>query len=142
MDELSTFVALSRTLTGIGFLANIEPKSFAETIAKDYLHRLKEAFGADFIALLTLYASKAGAPDPLAALLGDASFKERIESMAKQVVNVWMLSQYRIETAEKKGDNAPAFDAGFFDQGLIWSAIKAHPIAFSHRSHGYWTSKP
>ena len=65
-----------------------------------------------------------------------------IESMAKQVVNVWMLSQYRVETADKKGDAAPAFDAGYFEKGFIWPAIKAHPIGFSHSGHGYWTTKP
>ena len=57
-------------------------------IAKDYLHRLKEQFGGDFVALLTLYDAKSGMPDPLAALLADPTFKDSIESMAKQVVNV------------------------------------------------------
>lgn len=142
MDEFKTFIALSQTLTGIPALAAIAPKSLTETIAKDYLHRLKEQFGGDFVALLTLYDAKSGMPDPLAALLADPAFKDNIESMAKQVVNVWMLSQYRVETPDKQGDAAPAFDAGYFEKGYIWPAIKAHPIGFSHRGHGYWTTRP
>jgi hypothetical protein len=142
MDEYQTFVALSHALTGISALATIEPKSLTETIAKDYLHRLKEQFGGDFVALLTLYDAQSGMPDPLQALLADPTFKDSIESIAKQVVNVWMLSQYRVETTDKKGDAAPAFDAGYFEKGYIWPAIKAHPIGFSHRGHGYWTTKP
>ncbi|HEV8693861.1 MAG TPA: hypothetical protein VGQ93_06710 [Lysobacter sp.] len=135
MDEYKTFLALSKVLTGIDSLAD-------DTVAKDYFHRLKEQFGADFVALLTLYDSKSGMPDPLAALLADAGFKDTIESIAKQVVNVWMLSQYRVETADKKGDAAPASDAGYFEKGFVWPAIKAHPIGFSHSSHGYWAAKP
>ena len=111
-------------------------------MASDYLRRLKEEFGADFVALLTLYDSVASQTDSLSALLQHPSFKDKVESVAKQVVNVWMLSQYRVETTEKKGDSAPAFDAGFFEKGLIWPAIGAHPIGFSHRGHGYWSSEP
>ena len=142
MDEFKTFMALSQTLTGISALASVEPKSLNETIAKDYLHRLKEQFGVDFITLLTLFDSKSGLPDPLTALLTDPNFKDTTVSMAKQVVNAWLLSQYRVETPEKKGDAAPAFDAGYFEKGYIWPAIKAHPIGYSHSSHGYWTTKP
>ena len=142
MDEFKIFMALSQVLTGIDSLANLEPGSLKERMAKDYLHRLKEQFGADFVALLTLYDSKSSAPDPLKALLADASFKDSIESMAKQVVNVWLLSQYRVETPDRKGEAAPLFDAGYFELGFIWPAIKAHPIGFSHQSHGYWTVKP
>jgi hypothetical protein len=142
MDEFKTFSALSHALTGISPLATIVPKSLTETIAKDYLHRLKEQFGGDLVALLTLYDSKSGMPDPLAALLADPSFTFPIESMAKQVVNVWLLSQYRVETGSQKGDAAPAFDVGYFEKGYIWPAIKAHPIGFSHSGHGYWRTKP
>ena len=111
-------------------------------MASDYLHRLKEQFGKDFTDLLALYDSLAGQPDPLTALLQHPAFKDQTESMAKQIVNAWMLSQYRVETPQKKGDAAPAVDAGFFEKGLIWSAIAAHPIGFSHAGHGYWANNP
>lgn len=142
MDEFKVFMALSQALTGIEALGHVEPKSLLETIGKDYRHRLKEQFGADFVALLTLFDSKSTSADPLAALIGDPSFKDSIASMAKQVVNAWLLSQYRIESPGKTGDSAPAFDTGYFEKGFIWPEIKAHPIGFSHRSHGYWTKKP
>ncbi len=141
MNEFQTFKALSAALTGIVSLSTLEPNSLRETIAKDYLHRLKEQF-PDFLGLLELFDSKASTPDPLKALITDAAFKDKFESMAKQVVNVWTLSQIRIETADKKGDAAPAVDAGYFEKGFIWPAIKAHPIGFSHSGHGYWTRKP
>ena len=142
MDESKIFLALSEALTGIKGLGSPAPKSLAATMASDYQHRLKEQFGADFVALLALFDSLAPAADRLAALLAHANFKDKIESVAKQVVNVWMLSQYRVETPEKKGDAAPAFDAGFYEKGLIWPAIGAHAIGFSHGGHGYWATKP
>ena len=148
MDEIATFMALSVLLTG---LKNLEtPNPLETTMGKDYLRRLKEKFGADFTALLALFASVSAAnpPDPLAALLASAEFKGKTESMAKQVVNVWMLSMYRVEVLDvdpkkaKTGDDAPAEDAGFFEKGAIWPAINAHPIGFSHSSSGYWVVKP
>lgn len=148
MDEFATFMALSVLLTGLTALKT--PSSLQTTMGKDYLHRLKEQFGADFTALLALFtaSSTANPADPLAALLASPQFKDKTESMAKQVVNVWMLSMYRIEvidsdlTKVKKGDDAPAADAGFFEKGSIWPAIGAHPIGFSHSSSGYWAVKP
>jgi hypothetical protein len=142
MDEFKTFTALSYSLTGIPDLAAIAKGSLLSRMAEDYLHRLKEQFGADFIALLTLFDSKLGAPDPLQALLADPAFKDQTESMAKQVVHTWLLSQMRVESPGKVGDSAPAVDAGFFELGYVWPAIKAHPIGFSVQSHGYWTTKP
>ena len=145
MDEFKTFTTLSYLLTGIPDLASLAPDSLVERMARDYLHRLKEQFGADFVALLTLFDGKSGAPDPLAALVSDPTFTGQMESMAKQVVHAWLLSQIRIETfgpGGKTGDSAPAVDVGFFEKGYVWPAIKAHPIGFSHRGHGYWTRKP
>lgn len=142
MDEFKTFTALSHRLTGIAELAAISPGSLVDRMAKDYLHRLKEQFGADFMALLTLFDSLSGTPDPLAALLSSPSFKDQIKSMAKQVVHAWLLSQVRDESTGKIGDAAPAIDVGFFEKGYIWPAIKAHPTGFSHQSYGYWSQKP
>ena len=146
MDEFKTFIALSYLLTGISDLNPTKSASpLIDRMARDYLHCLKEQFGADFIALLTLYDGKSASSDPLASLVNDPAFKDQIESMAKQVVHSWLLSQIRIETfdaSNKKGDSAPAVDVGFFEKGYIWPAIKAHPIGFSHQSHGYWAHKP
>ena len=142
MDEFKTFMTLSEALLGVNPLSKIEPRSLGDTIAKDYFRRLREQFPADLVALLTLFDSKAGSPDPLKALTDDAAFKDGIASVAKQVVHAWMLSQYRVESPGKTGDAAPAFDTGFFEKGIVWGLIQAHPIGFSHRSHGYWTEKP
>lgn len=140
MNEFDAFMMLSFRLTGL--LTLQAPGSFEITMGKDYLHRLKEQFGTDFKALLDLFATVSATPDPLKALLASPQFKDQIESMARQVVNVWLLSMYRIEAPGKVGEDAPAADAGFYEKGAIWPAIKAHPIGFSHSSTGYWSKPP
>ena len=135
MDE---FLALSFLLTGLPGLQNPDPKSLTATMARDYLLQLKEQFGADFEKLLTLYRTVVTAADPLAALTTHADFKGATEFVARQVVNVWVLSQYRVEAGGKTTD----FDAGYYEKGFVWPAIKAHAIGFSHLNHGYWTAKP
>ena len=135
MDE---FLALSFLLTGLPALKKLEPQSLEATMARDYLRQLKEQFGVAFEALLVLYRSVATAGDPLTALTTHADFKDAVEFAARQVVNVWMLSQYRVDTGGKTVD----FDAGYYEKGFIWPAIKAHAIGFSHLNHGYWTAKP
>jgi hypothetical protein len=141
MDEFKTFTDLSRALTGIETLGQMTPNTLQDRMARDYLHRLKEQFGDLFLKLLELFDSKSGTASPLAELLADPGFVA-VRSMAKQVVNVWLLSQYRIETADKKGDDAPAVDAGYYEKGLIWPAIQAHPLGFSHGGYGDWAIKP
>ena len=107
-------------------------------MARDYLRLMKEQFGPGFDALLTIYRSVAGTPDPLKALLQDPRFggDPVVDTAARQIVNLWLLSQY--STAGKLPDQ----DAGFYEKGFIWPAIGAHPIGFSHLSYGYWSSKP
>ena len=107
-------------------------------MAKDYLRLLKENFGPGFDALLVLYRSVLTAGDPLKTLIEAPAFTGSVEVAAKQIVSLWMLSQYRIEESGKTID----LDGGFYEKGFAWPTIQAHPIGFSHRSYGYWATKP
>jgi hypothetical protein len=134
MDE---FLALSSLLTGLESLRKLDPLSVESRMARDYLRLMKEQFGPGFEALLTIYRSAASAPDPLQALLQDAGFKaEPVDTAARQIVNMWLLSQYG------GAGKLPDQDAGFYEKGFVWPAIGAHPIGFSHLNYGYWSSKP
>jgi hypothetical protein len=134
MDE---FLALSSLLTGLASLKKLEPLSVESRMARDYLRLMKEQFGPGFEALLAIYRKVAAGPDPLKALTQDPSFdSEPVDTAARQVVNMWLLSQYGA------AGKLPDQDAGFFEKGSVWPAIQAHPIGFSHRSYGYWSTKP
>jgi hypothetical protein len=62
------------------------------------------------------------------------AFKDN-EIVAKQIVNIWFLSQFEDEAKE-------LVDGGFYEQGAVWPLVKAHPIGFSKQLHGYWMIKP
>lgn len=132
---MQDFLVLSRLLTGLTQLATAGPQSVEVRMAQDYLRLIREQFGPGYDTLLLLFQSVAGRPDPLKSLLDDPGFQGAAEIAAKQIVNLWMLSQYT-DTAGKTADG------GFFEKGSVWAAIKAHPIGFSHRSYGYWAGKP
>jgi hypothetical protein len=88
--------------------------------------------------LLTIYRAAAPGPDPLKALVNDPGFEnsEPVKTAARQIVNMWLLSQYG------GPGKLPDQDAGFYEKGFIWPRIKAHPIGFSHLNYGYWSTKP
>jgi hypothetical protein len=134
MDE---FLALSRLLTGLSALEKLDPLSVESRMARDYLRLMKEQFGPGFDALLAIYRKVATGPDPLQALVHDPGFaSEPVDTAARQIVNLWLLSQYG------GTGKLPDQDAGFYEKGFVWPAIQAHAIGFSHRSYGYWSSKP
>ena len=142
MDSMPTFLDLSRLLTSLPLPVNAPPRSLTAIMANSYFHQLHEQFAGDFAALLDLYAASASTPDPLKSITTHVSFTGNVVSVAKQVVNVWLLSQFRVEAPGVTGDKAPAFDAGFFEQGAIWPAIGAHPIGYSSKLNGYWSREP
>jgi hypothetical protein len=133
MDE---FLALSSLLTGLASLTKLDPLSVESRMARDYFRLMKEQFGPGFESLLVLYRGVAAKPDPLSALLQDPAFKSDVETAARQLVNLWLLSQYGA------AGKLPDQDAGFYEKGFVWPAIRAHAIGFSHQSYGYWSSKP
>jgi hypothetical protein len=134
MDE---FLALSSLLTGLTSLKKLDPLSVESRMARDYLRLMKEQFGPGFNALLAIYRVAATSPDPLKALIQDPGFSaEPVDTAARQIVNMWLLSQYG------GAGKLPDQDAGFYEKGFVWPEIQAHPIGFSHRSYGYWSSKP
>jgi len=91
MDE---FLALSSLLTGLKDLRSLAPASIQSRMANDYLRLMKEQFGPGIDKLLAIYRPVANAPDPLKAVLQDPGFGGDAETAARQVVNLWMLSQY------------------------------------------------
>jgi hypothetical protein len=142
MDDTIHFMELSALLTGLYDQLLNDPDKRARSIplAEEYARRLLGTFPLKFPALLDAYKHLAEDPKPpvndvlLAKLRATQAFKDN-EVVAKQIVNVWYLSQFEDETRELR-------DGGFYERGTVWPTILAHPIGFSNQMHGYWTSKP
>jgi len=134
---MEEFLALSSALTGLEPLKTVKPLSVESRMARDYFRLMREQFGPGFESLLALYRQVAAEPDPLTALLQDPAYNEEpVNTAARQLVNMWLLSQYGAV------GKLPDQDAGFYEKGFIWPAIESHAIGFSHRSYGYWSVKP
>ena len=141
MDDTTAFVKLSALLTGQKSI--LEDEELNKPIADEYRRRLMAVFSTRLPPLLEAYKKLAAAPPPptydalLAALQATPEFKDH-ELVAKQIVNIWYFSQFKAVDDPA----APFLDGGFYEEGLVWPLIKAHPIGFSHLPHGYWTHRP
>lgn len=144
MDDKTAFMELSALLTGVYRIVN-DPEDNArfQPIADEYKRRLSAVLRDQLQKLLGAYKTLASAnPKPpindalLAKLRATQEFKDN-EFAAKQVVNVWCFSQFKAEDAD-----VPFLDGGFYEEGLAWPLIKAHPIGFSDQPNDYWTRRP
>ena len=147
MDDFTAFLELSALLTGKHELVADRPdkiKTLIEPVAREYQRRLLAVFPTKLPALVAAYINLTSAtPKPaiddalLAQLRATQEFKDN-EVVAKQIVNIWYFSQFK---PEDKAD-APTFDGGFYEKGLVWPLVGAHAIGFSSQPHGYWTKHP
>ena len=144
MDDDSAFMELSALLTGLQgpLLDDPEDRVLNAPLGNEYARRLRGAYPEKFPLLLAAYKALAMTqPKPpvddvlLATLQATQAFKDN-DVVARQIVNVWYFSQFNDESGGR------TFDGGFYEDGEVWSRIKAHPIGFSDKPFGYWTTQP
>jgi hypothetical protein len=145
MDRITAFMELSALLTGhYQIVKDPVERELSLSTADEYLRRLSGEFPERLSKLLNAYQKLVSTVPPpelndalLAKLRAEPEFAAN-ELVAKQIVNIWYLSQFRAVD----DDNAEFIDGGFYERGLVWDVIKAHPIGFSDRPHGYWVHEP
>lgn len=144
IDDDSAFMELSALLTGLygPLLGDPEDRMLNAPLGSEYARRLRGAYPEKFPPLLAAYKALASAqPKPpvddtlLTTLRATQAFKDN-EVVARQIVNVWYFSQFNDETG------ARTFDGGFYEDGEVWPRIKSHPIGFSDKPFGYWSTQP
>jgi hypothetical protein len=148
MDQRTAFMELSALLTGLYQIVNDpEDKHLNESTADGYLRVIMGEFPDYVPKLLDAYQRLASTvPKPaiddklLKKLLAEPEFSAPGQRfVAKQIVNLWYFSQFSTNENDTLGS---VVDGGFYERGLVWSLIKAHPIGYSDRPFGYWTEKP
>ena len=142
--QTPAFMELSALLTGVYRIVNDpEDKQLNQSTADEYLRRLKGEFPVPLPKLLAAYDRLASAiPKPAIddVLLGKLKTEPEFADpdvlfVAKQIVNIWYFSQFNIASGS-------TVDGGFYERGLVWPTIKAHPTGYSDQPFGYWTKKP
>jgi len=116
-----------------------------EPLAGDYWRQLFSAFPEELPRLIAAYrrVNPEGKNEPLGdALLqrlqGTREF-EKHRFVARQIVNIWYLSQFNSDERPAKSE---VVDGGRFERGLVWTLIKAHPVGFTTQPYGHWTTAP
>lgn len=148
MDKRTAFMELSALLTGIYKIVN-DPEdkqlNLNVSTADEYLRRLTGEFPERLPKLLDAYQRLASiVPKPaiddelLTKLRAEPEFTDH-KFVAKQIVNIWYISQF---STDEKDPSGSVVDGGFYERGLVWSIVKAHPIGYSDRPFGYWTKQP
>src|SRR5437763_313903 len=136
---------LSALLTGLDQIVS-DPvlKRLNESTADEYLRRLMGEFSDRLPKLLDAYQRLASVvPKPtvddalLVKLKNEPEFAAH-KFVAAQIVNIWYFSQFKIVDDPA----APFVDGGFYERGLVWDVIQAHPTGYSNQIHGYWTDQP
>ena len=143
MDERTAFMELSALLTGVYRIVNDpEYKQLNQSTADEYLRRLKGEFPALQKLLLAYQRLSPIVPNPaiddvlLGKLKAEPEFADPdVLFVAKQIVNIWYFSQFNTASGS-------TVDGGFYERGLVWPIIKAHPTGYSDQPFGYWTKKP
>jgi hypothetical protein len=150
MDDTTAFLELSALLTGhYNIVTDPEDKYLSMPIADEYRRQLMAVFSAKLPPLIEAYKTLASTvPKPpigddlLTKLRATQEFGDN-EFVARQIVNIWYFSQFKAEVdPPAPSPPAPFLDGGFYEEGFVWPLIKAHPIGFSNRPHGYWTKQP
>ena len=129
---MDKFLELSQTLIG--------QSSLDSGLSESYRALMERAFGANLLDELLDASARAGQGPGALAKLVDAmehDSSQRLHFMAKQIVKVWLFSQYN--DPEQGGRLA---NAGHYGKSLFWATVKAYPPSLSPGPHAYWTKKP
>lgn len=129
MDE---FLRVSRTLLG---KTRLDPQ-----LAGTYRTLVDRAFGANLVSeLLAASAEAGGGKTGLAKLemMFAQDSSQRLQFLAKQVVKLWLFSQFN--DPEQGGRLA---NAGSYARSLFWAGVGSYPPSLSRGAYGYWTVKP
>jgi hypothetical protein len=129
MDE---FQRVSRTLLG--------RTGLDAQLAATYRALIERAFGANLLGeLLAASAQAGGGKHGLARLeqIFAADSSQRLQFLAKQVVKLWLFSQYN---DPEQGGRLTI--AGNYSRALFWASVGAFPPSLSRGAHGYWSDKP
>jgi hypothetical protein len=133
---LNDFIAMSSTLTGM--------RDLERGVAEQYLVRIsKDKEGGKLDELLKVFRE-------IQAAGGDAdeAIRQRIMNdaalgpLAQQIIVLWYTSA--LHSQDEKGKHLFDFpdDPNQYFSGLVWAAIRAHPLGLSGGYFGHWKYPP
>ncbi len=133
---LDDFIAMSAALTGIRELDRGVAGQYLERISKD-----KEGVKLDDLLRVFREIQAAGGD-------ADEAIRQRIMNdatlgpLAQQIIVLWYTSA--LHSQDAKGNHQFDFpaDPNQYFSGLVWAAIRAHPLGLSGGYFGHWRYPP
>lgn len=133
---LDDFIAMSCALTGA--------RELDRRLAAKYLERISpEAAGGKLDELLKVFRDiRAAGGDTTEAIRRRIMDDPAHGPLAQQIIVLWYTSA--LHTRDEKGNHRFDFpdDPDQYFSGLVWAAIRAHPLGLSGGYFGHWTYPP
>ena len=132
---LDDFIAMSSALTGMPELDR--------GIAGQYLERIsKDTEGGKLSDLLTVFREiQAAGGDTTEAIRQRIMNHAALGALAQQIIVLWYTSA--LHTQDEKGHHFDfPDDPNQYFSGLVWTAIRAHPLGLSGGYFGHWKYPP
>ena|SRR5712691_7732409 len=140
---LDDFIQLSKGLTGVD---GLDPG-----LANDYMVRFKANpdVGGTLQDLIDTYkrivAAGGGKAQISAGIAGQIMGNDKLRPPAQQLIYLWYVSAFFALDPTDPTKSKGTWQYGppqHYEQGLVWSIIRAHaPMTFGGKV-GYWTEKP
>ena len=139
------FMELSAVLTGLhGLVTDPMLYELHQSTAEEYWRRLRAVFPDEISALVEAYRRvnpatrrQVVSDAVLQRLQATPEFRSNVFA-ARQIVNIWYLSQFDVESK----DDPPVTDGGFYERALIWPLIKVRPPGLGDQTYGHWAQRP
>jgi hypothetical protein len=133
---LNDFIALSCALTGT--------RELDRGVAAQYLERISnDKEGGKLGALLRVFGEiQAAGGDVDEAIRRRIMNDAEIGPLAQQIIVLWYTSA--LHSQDAKGNHLFDFpeDPNQYFSGLVWAAIRAHPLGLSGGYFGHWKYPP
>jgi hypothetical protein len=133
---LHEFIAMSSTLTGT--------QDLDRGIAERYLERIsKDTEGGKLNDLLRVFGEiQAAGGDTTEAIRQRIMNDAALGPLAQQIIVLWYTSA--IHKQDEQGGHLFDFpdDPNEYFSGLVWTAIRAHPLGLSGGYFGHWKYPP
>lgn len=130
MNNIENFLHISSFLTGFSTLSLL--------LAEEYLRRLEQfPEFSELPKLITIFNEKCRNSKSKEALVRKHIMEdEKLRGLVKVIILLWYTGEIH-STKDKEGGHPE-----HYFQGLLWSAVHAHPPGLSGGYFGYWMYPP
>lgn len=135
---LADFVNISALLTGYD-QQTLKPQNDTQQLSETYFATLNKEVSADVLAQLLAAFQSLPANPSNEQVVNTILAVSPIGAVAKNIIQMWYTGIWYTNATAGEGY---VISATTYRNGLVWSAMGAHPMGFSEENFGYWSDPP